>query len=80
VRSRDDAEGWREIEPSEIPGESAGHFVWVHSIGTTDAPQSAAAFTAAEQRLARLQFITLDERLAGAARKEDFAMVQLAIA
>lgn len=78
-RLRQLANGWHEIEPSEIVRESATRFLRVHPLRAADALQLAAAFTAAEQRPALLQFVTLDERLAGAARKEGFAMVDLAI-
>jgi hypothetical protein len=42
-----------------------------------DALQLAAAFIAAERRPPSLEVITLDERLAVAARKEGFALVDL---
>jgi predicted nucleic acid-binding protein len=42
-----------------------------------DALQLAAAFIAAERRPPSLEVITLDERLADAARKEGFALVDL---
>jgi len=38
----------------------------------------AAAFIAAERRPTSLEVVTLDERLAEAARKEGFALVDLA--
>jgi uncharacterized protein len=71
------ADGWHEIEPSEIVRESATRFLRVHSLRAADALQLAAAFIAAERRLSSLQVITLDERLADAARKEGFALVDL---
>jgi hypothetical protein len=45
-----------------------------------DALQLAAAFTASQHRPASLQAITLDERLADAARKEGFTLVDIAAA
>ena len=42
-----------------------------------DALQLAAAFIAAERRPSSLEVITLDERLAEAARKEGFALIDL---
>jgi uncharacterized protein len=71
------ADGWHEIEPSEIVRESATRFLRVHSLRAADALQLAAAFIAAKRRLSSLQVITLDERLADAARKEGFALVDL---
>jgi predicted nucleic acid-binding protein len=46
----------------------------VHPLRSADALQLAAAFVAAETRPATLAFLTLDERLAEAARKEGFAL------
>jgi uncharacterized protein len=71
------ANGWHEIEPSEIVRESAIRFLRVHPLRGADALQLAAAFIAAEHRPASLQVVTLDERLADAARKEGFALVDL---
>jgi predicted nucleic acid-binding protein len=69
--------GWHEIEPSEIVRESAMRFLHVHPLRAADALQLAAAFIAAERRPPSLEVITLDERLADAARKEGFALVDL---
>ena len=71
------ADGWHEIEPSEIVRESATRFLRVHPLRSADALQLAAAFIAAERRPSSLEVITLDERLAEAARKEGFALVDL---
>jgi uncharacterized protein len=71
------ANGWHEIEPSEIVRESAMRFLHVHPLRAADALQLAAAFIAAERRPPSLEVITLDERLADAARKEGFALVDL---
>ena len=68
------AQGWHEIEPSEIVRETAMRFLRVHPLRAADALQLAAAFTAAERRPASLRLVTLDERLADAARKEGFAL------
>jgi predicted nucleic acid-binding protein len=69
------ADGWHEIEPSDLVRESAMRFLRVHPLRAADALQLAAAFTAAESRPASLQVVTLDERLADAARKEGFTLV-----
>jgi len=71
------ADEWHEIEPSEIIRESAARFLRVHPLPVADALQLAAAFIAAERRPPSLEVITLDERLADAARKEGFALVDL---
>jgi hypothetical protein len=67
------ANRWHEIERSE----SATRFLRVHPLRATDALQLAAAFITAERRPSSLEVITLDERLAEAARKEGFALVDL---
>jgi hypothetical protein len=43
-----------------------------------DALQLAAAYLAAEQRPPSLEMITLDDRLASAAKKEGFAVIDIA--
>ncbi len=71
------ADGWHEIEPSEIVRDSALRFLRVHPLRAADALQLAAAFIAAERHPASLQVVTLDERLADAARKEGFALADV---
>jgi uncharacterized protein len=71
------ADGWHEIEPSEIARETALRFLRVHPLRAADALQLAAAFLAAERRPSSLQVVTLDERLADAARKEGFELVEI---
>jgi predicted nucleic acid-binding protein len=69
------AHGWHEIEPSEIIRENAARFLRVHSLRAADALQLAAAILAAERRPSSLEVVTLDERLADAARKESFDVI-----
>jgi hypothetical protein len=56
---------------------SAGKNGEIHPLRAAGALQLAAAFIAAERRPPSLEVITLDERLADAARKEGFALVDL---
>jgi len=72
------ADNWHEVEPGGTVRESAVRFLRVHSLRAADALQLAAAFVAAERRPPSLQFVTLDERLADAARKEGFELVDIA--
>jgi uncharacterized protein len=72
------AAGWHEIDPSDFVRETATRFLRVHPLRAADALQLAAAFIAAEQRPASLELITLDDRLASAAQKEGFHVVDLA--
>jgi len=73
------ADGWHEIEPGEIVREVATRFLRVHPLRAADALQLAAAFIAAEHRPPSLQVVTLDERLAEAARKEGFVLTETAV-
>lgn len=71
------ADGWHEIEASDVVRESATRFLRVHPLRAADALQLAAAFVAAERRPSSLDFFTLDDRLADAARKEGFVVVDI---
>ncbi len=66
---------WHEIEPSDVIRQAAIRFLRVHPLRAADALQLAAAYAAAEQRPASLDMVTLDERLALAARKEGFGVL-----
>jgi predicted nucleic acid-binding protein len=55
--------------------EAAVRFLRVHPLRAADALQLAAAFVAAERRPSSLEVVTLDDRLAVAARKEGFALI-----
>jgi predicted nucleic acid-binding protein len=68
------AGGWHEVEPSDPVREAAVRFLRVHPLRSADALQLSAAYIAAERRPSSLELITLDERLAAAARKEGFAL------
>jgi predicted nucleic acid-binding protein len=70
------ADGWHEIEPGENVREAARRFLRVHPLRAADAWQLAAAFVAAEGRPSSLQLVTLDERLADAASREGFVLVE----
>ena len=71
------ASGWHEVDPSDIVRETATRLLRVHSLRAADALQLAAAFIAAEQRPGSLEMLTLDDRLANAARKEGFAVIDI---
>jgi len=74
-RLRQLAAGWHEVDPSDEIRETAARFLRVHPLRAGDALQLAAAFAAAERRPASLEIVTLDDRLANAARKEGFAVL-----
>lgn len=69
------ADGWYEVDPSDGVREAAVRFLRVHQLRAGDALQLAAAFVASERRPSTLEVVTLDERLAAAARKEGFVVV-----
>lgn len=71
------AGGWHEVDPSDGVREAAVRFLRVHLLRAADALQLAAAFIAAERRPASLEVVTLDDRLASAARKEGFPLIEL---
>ena len=59
------------------PRSPAALAIRVHPLRATDALPLAAAFPAAERRPPSLEMVTLDDRLANAARREGFAMIDL---
>ena len=69
--------GWHEVDPSDAVREAAVRFLRVHSLRAADALQLAAAFIAADRRPSSLEVVTLDARLAGAARKEGFMLIEV---
>jgi len=72
------AAGWHEVDASDAIREAAIRFLRVHPLRAADALQLAAAFVAAERRPASLELVTLDDRLAVAARKEGFVLCDVA--
>jgi predicted nucleic acid-binding protein len=71
------ADGGHEVEASDAVREAAVRFLRVHPLRPADALQLAAAFIAAERCPASLEIVTLDDRLAAAARKEGFATIDI---
>ncbi len=76
ARLTDFADYWTEIDPSEIVRESAIRFLRVHPLRAANALQLGAAFVGADRRPPSLELVTLDHRLADAARKEGFALIE----
>jgi predicted nucleic acid-binding protein len=75
ARLRRLAMAWHEIDPSDAVRETATRFLRVHPLRAADALQLAAAFLAAERRPASLDIVALDDRLATAARREGFVVL-----
>ena len=71
------AGAWHEVDPSDGIRESAVRLLRVHPLRPADALQLAAAYIAAERRPSSLELVTLDDRLAAAARKEGFSLVKV---
>jgi uncharacterized protein len=72
------SERWHVIDPSDGVREAAIRFLRVHPLRASDALQLAGAFVASDRRPSSLEVITLDDRLALAARKEGFAVIEVA--
>ncbi|MEW6223667.1 MAG: type II toxin-antitoxin system VapC family toxin [Chloroflexota bacterium] len=69
-------DAWEEIEPSPRVRSTAERVCRTHPLRAADAFQLAAAIVAADGDPGTLPFVTLDERLADAARREGFPIVQ----
>ncbi|MGH3039074.1 MAG: type II toxin-antitoxin system VapC family toxin [Gaiellaceae bacterium] len=68
-------EEWVEVQPGEALRQAAVRLVRVHPLRAADALQLAAAIDASERSTAALPFVTLDNRLAEAARREGFSVL-----
>lgn len=68
---------WTEIDPGETIRRAARRLLRVHPLRAAGALQLAAALDAAEQDPASLELVTLDRRLADAAQREGFSVVDL---
>jgi len=64
--------GWLQVEPVDEIREVARRILRMHPLRAVDALQLAAAYLASERRPSTLAFVTLDLRLADAARREGF--------
>ncbi len=69
--------GWQEIVPSDAIRRTAERLLRTHALRTTDSLQLAAAIVAADHDPGSLAFVSLDERLNAAARREGFEVVGL---
>lgn len=71
------AEAWSEVQPTEAVRRTARRLLRVHQLRAADALQLAAALTASEGDPSTLGFVSLDDRLVDAARKEGARVVEL---
>ena len=66
---------WSEVPPSDRLRDDARRLVRVHDLRAAAAFQLAAARAASDEQPESLPFVTLDERLALAARREGFSVL-----
>lgn len=66
---------WHEVQPSQVLRDTATRLLRVHVLRGADAVQLASAVIAADREPAALEIVTLDARLASAARREGFVVV-----
>jgi uncharacterized protein len=71
------ATGWTEVPPTDRIRDAARRIVSVHDLRAADAFQLAAARAASAEQPVSLPFVTLDDRLAAAARREGFTILGL---
>ena len=69
------ARRWTEVPPIDRVRDQAARLVRLHPLRAADALQLAAALVLADFDPATLPFVTLDDRLASAARREGFAVL-----
>jgi predicted nucleic acid-binding protein len=70
------AASWQEVQPAARLRQTAERLLRVHPLRAADALQLAAAIAAADGDPSSLPFVTLDERLARAAEREGFPVVE----
>ncbi len=63
---------WHEVQPSQSMRDTSIRLLRVHPLRAADALQLSAAVIAADLAPSTLEVVTLDERLASAARREGF--------
>lgn len=68
---------WHEIAPTDALRRSTERLLRVHALRAADSLHLAAALAAASQDPESIEFVCLDARLAGAARREGFAVLGL---
>ena len=70
------AASWQEVQPAARVRQTAERLLRVHPLRAADALQLAAAIAAADGDPRSLPFVTLDDRLARAAEREGFPVVE----
>ncbi len=70
------SESWMEVAPSDVLRDSALRLLRIHLLRAADSLQLAAALAASEGRARSVEFVCRDARLAGAASREGFSVVE----
>jgi uncharacterized protein len=76
-RLRQLAQTWHEIDASDPIREAAVRFLRVHPLATRMRCSSPLPSSPAERRPSSLEMVTLDDRLAAAARKDGFTLIEV---
>jgi hypothetical protein len=69
------SDGWHEIVPTPAVRVTAQRMLRMHPLRAADSLQLAAALIAADHAPASLEFVCFDDRLASAAAREGFAVI-----
>lgn len=77
ARLRSLGAAWHEVQPTRSLRDTALRLLRVHPLRGADAVQLASAVIAADREPATLEIVSLDNRLAAAARREGFAVTGL---
>lgn len=75
ARLRSLGAAWHEVQPTQALRDTAVRLLRVHPLRSADSVQLAAAVMAADREPAALEIVSLDVRLASAARREGFAVL-----
>ena len=75
ARLRSLGAAWHEVQPTQALKDTAVRLLRVHPLRSADSVQLAAAVMAADREPAALEIVSLDVRLASAARREGFTVL-----
>jgi hypothetical protein len=75
ARLRSLGAAWHEVQPTQALRDTAVRLLRVHPLRGADSVQLAAAVMAADREPAALEIVSLDARLASAARREGFTVL-----
>ncbi|MNC90548.1 hypothetical protein D3C83_66580 [compost metagenome] len=66
---------WHEVQPSQALRDTTVRLLRVHPLRAADAVQLSSAVIASDHDPSAIELVTLDARLAAAARREGFAVI-----